>query len=75
MPSSPGSTCGRPLRAAAEAAAVCDRIAATGALEEARRQALTHVAEAKAGCAIWTCRRTGGARSTWWPTASWERYA
>jgi geranylgeranyl pyrophosphate synthase len=40
------------LRAAvtgpAQAAAVCDRIAVTGALEEARRQALTHVAEAKA---------------------------
>jgi geranylgeranyl pyrophosphate synthase len=32
----------------AEAAAVCDRIARTGALEDARRQALTHVAEAKA---------------------------
>jgi geranylgeranyl pyrophosphate synthase len=31
----------------AEAAAVCDRIALTGALDEARRQALTHVAEAK----------------------------
>jgi len=32
----------------AQAAAVCDRIALTGALGEARRQALTHVAEAKA---------------------------
>jgi geranylgeranyl pyrophosphate synthase len=32
----------------AGAAAVCDRIARTGSLEEARRQALTHVAEAKA---------------------------
>jgi geranylgeranyl pyrophosphate synthase len=32
---------------AAQAAAICDRIAATGALEEAREQALTHVAEAK----------------------------
>jgi geranylgeranyl pyrophosphate synthase len=30
------------------AAAVCDRIALTGALDEARRRALTHVAEAKA---------------------------
>ena len=29
------------------AAAICDRIAATGALEEAREQALTHVADAK----------------------------
>jgi geranylgeranyl pyrophosphate synthase len=29
------------------AAAICDRIAATGALEEAREQALTHVAHAK----------------------------
>jgi geranylgeranyl pyrophosphate synthase len=29
------------------AAAICDRIAATGALEEAREQALRHVAEAK----------------------------
>ena len=32
----------------AQAAAACDRIALTGALGEARRQALTHVAEAKA---------------------------
>jgi len=31
----------------ARAAAVCDRIRATGALDEARRRALTHVAEAK----------------------------
>jgi geranylgeranyl pyrophosphate synthase len=30
------------------AARICDRIAATGALEAARKQALTHVAEAKA---------------------------
>jgi geranylgeranyl pyrophosphate synthase len=36
-----------PVRCAEEAAAVCDRIAATGALEEARTQALEHVAEAK----------------------------
>jgi geranylgeranyl pyrophosphate synthase len=40
------------LRAAASnaagAAAVCDRIARTGSLEEARRQALAHVTEAKA---------------------------
>jgi hypothetical protein len=35
------------VRCAEEAAAVCDRIAATGALEEARDQALTHVREAK----------------------------
>ena len=33
----------------AQAEAVCDRIAATGALEEARAEALRHVAEAKAG--------------------------
>jgi geranylgeranyl pyrophosphate synthase len=32
----------------AEAAAICDRIARTGSLEDARRQALTHVLEAKA---------------------------
>ena len=32
---------------AAEAEAVCDRIVATGALDEARREALAHVAEAK----------------------------
>jgi geranylgeranyl pyrophosphate synthase len=31
----------------AEAAALCDRIAATGALPEARAQALAHVAQAK----------------------------
>ena len=36
------------VRCAEEAAAVCDRIAATGALEHARDQALAHVAEAKA---------------------------
>ena len=35
------------VRCAEEAAAVCDRIAATGALEEARDQALTYVSEAK----------------------------
>ncbi len=35
------------VRCAEEAAAVCDRIAATGALDEAREQALTHVGEAK----------------------------
>jgi geranylgeranyl pyrophosphate synthase len=34
-----------------EAAALCDRIAATGALEEAREQALRHVADAKASLA------------------------
>ena len=34
------------MRCAEEAAAVCDRIAATGALEEAREQ-LAHVGEAK----------------------------
>ncbi len=36
-----------PVRCAEEAAAVCDRIAATGALEDARAQALAHVSEAK----------------------------
>jgi geranylgeranyl pyrophosphate synthase len=35
------------VRCAEEAAAVCDRIAATGALEEARAEALGHVANAK----------------------------
>ncbi len=35
------------VRCAEEAAAVCDRIAATGALEEAREQALGYVREAK----------------------------
>ncbi len=35
------------VRCAEEAAAVCDRIAATGALEEARGQALAYVSEAK----------------------------
>jgi geranylgeranyl pyrophosphate synthase len=39
------------VRDAATAKAVCDRIAATGALEEARSLALTHVASAKAGLA------------------------
>ena len=36
------------VRCAEEAAAVCDRIAATGALAQAREQALAYVAEAKA---------------------------
>ena len=35
------------VSSAAEAEAVCDRIAATGALDEARREALSHVREAK----------------------------
>ena len=37
------------VRCAEEAAAVCDRIAATGALEEAREEALGYVSEAKRG--------------------------
>ena len=37
----------RGVRTAAEAEALCDRIAATGALEEARARALAIVAEAK----------------------------
>jgi geranylgeranyl pyrophosphate synthase len=36
-----------PVRCAEEAAAVCDRIAATGALEDARERALGYVSEAK----------------------------
>ena len=36
-----------PVRCAEEAAAVCDRIAATGALEDARERALGYVREAK----------------------------
>jgi geranylgeranyl pyrophosphate synthase len=39
------------VRDAATAESVCNRIAATGALEEARGLALTHVAGAKAGLA------------------------
>jgi geranylgeranyl pyrophosphate synthase len=38
----------RTITDAAQAEGVCDRIAATGALDEARRLALEHVAEAKA---------------------------
>ncbi len=41
----------REVRDAAAAESVCDRIAATGALEDARGMALTHVAGAKAGLA------------------------
>ena len=37
-----------PALTAAQAEAICDRIAATGALEQAREEALTHVADAKA---------------------------
>jgi geranylgeranyl pyrophosphate synthase len=36
-----------PVKTVAEAATASDRIAATGALEEARTQALAHVSEAK----------------------------
>ena len=36
------------VRSPEQAASVCDRIARTGALDEARREALAHVAEAKA---------------------------
>lgn len=39
----------RALATEADAEAICDRIAVTGALDEARRQALAVVAEAKAG--------------------------
>ena len=39
------------VRNTATAAELCDRIAATGVLDEARSQALAHVAEAKAGLA------------------------
>jgi geranylgeranyl pyrophosphate synthase len=39
------------VTSAAEAEAVCDRIAATGALDEARREALEHVEAAKGGLA------------------------
>ena len=38
----------RAVRSAEQAATVCDRIAATGALNEARREALAHVTDAKA---------------------------
>ena len=38
----------RTVTDATRAAAICDRIAGTGSLEMARREALTHVAEAKA---------------------------
>ena len=41
----------RSVITAAEAEAVCDRIAATGALEDARESALGHVRQAKAGIA------------------------
>jgi geranylgeranyl pyrophosphate synthase len=39
----------RPELSAREAEAICDRIVASGALEQAREEALGHVAEAKAG--------------------------
>nr|MDQ3935670.1 hypothetical protein [Actinomycetota bacterium] len=39
------------VRDPASAEAVCDRIAATGALDETRRQALVHVERAKAALA------------------------
>ena len=41
----------RSVTTAAEAEAVCDRIAATGALDDARESALGHVKQAKAGIA------------------------
>ena len=39
----------RQVRDAAEAEAVCDRIAATGALDEAREEALEHVRRGEGG--------------------------
>jgi geranylgeranyl pyrophosphate synthase len=38
-----------PGLSARDAEAICDRIVATGALEQAREEALAHVAQAKAG--------------------------
>ena len=56
----PGAARARPRRghATRQAEAVCDRIAATGALDEAREQALAHVADGEGRrCAASTCRR------------------
>ena len=54
---------------------MCDRIAATGALEEAREQALTLRGEAKPASPTSTVRRSARERSTWWRTGVVERYA
>ena len=57
------------MRTPEQAEAVCDAIAATGALETARAEALEMVAEAKAEL---PALPDGAARraASWWPTAS-----
>ena len=54
----------------AQAQAVCERIADTGALEVARAEALEMVEAAKAECAAGAPRRPSRVRSSWWPTGS-----
>ena len=56
-----------------QAEAICDRIAATGALDAAREQALAHVArgEGRAGPARPAAAAARGPAS-WWPTAWWS---
>ena len=49
---------------------MCDRIAATGALEEAREQALAHVSEAKQALDGLDLSEQRTQALTWWPTAS-----
>ena len=63
MASLPGST-SRPFATPAKAEELCERIAATGALEQARERALVLVAEAKA--ALPAALRSGPARRRCW---------
>ena len=64
----------RSIDSPAVAEDVCDRIAATGALDEARARALEMVNEAKAGLPP-GCRRDSATRSSSWPTGVVARYA
>ena len=55
-----------------QAEAVCDRIALTGALSEARAEALRYVAEAKAALRDLDLPSAAARRSTSWPTGWWS---
>ena len=55
----------------AQAEEVCDRIAATGALGECRERGADARRGGEGGAGRgWSCRSSGCAPSTWWPTAS-----
>ena len=55
-----------------QAERICDRIAATGALEQARNEALTHVTRRSPCWPSSTSRPSGARRCSWWRTAWWS---